>query len=141
MGAFVAVASLVVSAAAGISQAKAQKAEGKVQQAELNRQADQEKLAAVDREGQRRRRLNEVLGTTIAQTGARGIQFEGSPQAIASAEITQAELAEAGAKVSDLSRIAQLRRAGKGARIQGRQRARATLLTTGAQTLRGAAQL
>jgi len=124
----------VLTAAAGIFTAGQQKEEGKAQQAEFNRQAEQEKIAAVDREGQRRRRLNQVLGTTIAQTGARGISFEGSPQAVAKAEIGQVQLAEAGAKVSDLSKIAQLKRAGRAAKIRGKQAAIGTLLTTAAQT-------
>ena len=122
-------------------QAGAQKAEGKAQESELKRQAETEKLASIDREGQRRRRLNQILGTTIAETGARGIKFEGSPQAVAEAEIGQAGLAIEGAKVSDLTRIAQLKRAGRGARIRGRQQATGTLLTTGAQTLGGVADL
>ena len=93
MGSFAlaaAVASTVVSAGVGIRQSQQQKQEGKAQQANLNRQAEQEKIAAVDREGQRRRRLNQILGTTITETGARGIAFEGSPQAAASAYIKQA---------------------------------------------------
>ena len=137
MGAF---AAPVLTAAAGIFQAGQEREEGKAQQAELNRQAEQEKIAAVDREGQRRRRINQILGTTIAQTGARGISFEGSPQAIAAAEIEQAGLAEAGAKVSELSRIAQLKRAGKAAKIRGKIASTGTLLTTAAQTAQQVAQ-
>jgi len=137
MGAFTAP---VLTAAAGIFQAKQQREEGKAQEAELNRQAETEKLAAVDREGQRRRRVNQILATTITETGARGISFEGSPQAVAAAEIKQIGLAEAGAKVSDLSRIAQIKRAAKGARIRGKIAATGTLLTTAAQTAQQVAQ-
>lgn len=137
----IASAALGVSATAGILQARQQRAQGKAQEAELKRQAETEKLASIDREGQRRRRLNLILGTTIAETGARGIKFEGSPQAVARAEIGQAGLAIEGAKVSDLTRIAQLKRAGRGARIRGSQKAAGTLLTTGAQTLSGIAEL
>ena len=144
MGAFavpIAIASMVVSAGVGVQSSRQQKAEGKAQQANLNRQAEQEKIAAVDREGQRRRRLNQILGTTIAETGARGIAFEGSPQAAATADIKQAELAEAGAKVSDLSKISQLRRAGKAAKRAGKSQSRMTLLSTAAQTAGSAASL
>ena len=136
MGAFavpIAIASTVLSAGLGVNQALNEKAEGKAQEADLERQAEQEKIAAVDREGQRRRRLNQILGTTIAETGARGIKFEGSPEAVAKAEIGQAGLAEQGAKISDLSRISQLKRAGKTARIRGSNQATTTLLTTAAQ--------
>ncbi len=141
MGAFAAAAAVVISVASGVVQAKGQREEGKAQEAELKRSAEQEKLAAVDREGQRRRRLNRVLGQTIAETGARGVKFEGSPSAIAAAEIRQAGLAEQGAKVTDLSRIAQLKRAGRGARIRGKTQSTATLLTTAAQAAAGTADI
>lgn len=123
------------SIATGVRASKQQKAEGESRQNELNAQADQEKVAAIDREGQRRRRLNQLLGTTIAETGARGIAFEGSPQAIAAAEITQADLAESGAKVSDLSQISTLRRQGLSARRSGQNRAAGTLLKSGASAV------
>ena len=137
----IAVASTAVSAGVGIRQSQLQKAAGKSQQANLNRQAEQEKIAAIDREGQRRRRLNQILGTTITETGAKGIAFEGSPQAVATAEIEQAELAEAGAKVSDLSKISQLRRTGKAAKRAGKNLSEMTLLSTAAQTAGSAASL
>jgi hypothetical protein len=120
--------------AAGLFQAKSEREDGKTQEAEFKRAAEQEKIAAVDREGQRRRRLNEVLGSSIAETGARGIKFEGSPQARAKGVIGQAELAQSGAKVTGLSRIAQLKRSGVSARITGRNRGNATLLNTVVQT-------
>ena len=123
-------AALALSVGSGVYTAKQQRAEGKGQEAELKRQAEQEKIAAVDREGQRRRRLNELLGSTIAETGARGVKFEGSPQARAKGVISQSELAQSGAKVTELSRIAQLKRSGTAARITGKNRSRGTLLTT-----------
>jgi len=123
----------VLTAVAGIFTAKQQREEGKAQEAELNRQAETEKLASVDREGQRRRRVNQILATSITETGARGVKFEGSPQAVAAGDITQIGLAEAGAKVSDLSRIAQIKRAGRGARIRGKIASTGTLLSTAAQ--------
>ena len=130
MGDFVAMAATIVS---GVSQAKSQRDEGKVQQAEFNRMADQEKVASVDRERIRRRRLNQILGTNIAETGARGVKFEGSPQALAEGFINQSSLDEAGTKVSDLSKIAQLRRSGVGAKRMGRNASDMTLLNTAAQ--------
>jgi hypothetical protein len=126
--------SAAIGLGAGISTARAQRADGKTQEAEFKRAAEQEKIAAVDREGQRRRRLNEVLGSSIAETGARGIKFEGSPQARAKGVIGQAELAQSGAKVTDLSRIAQLKRSGVSARITGKNRSTGTLLNTATQT-------
>jgi len=128
-------AALAATVGTGLYSANQARQQGKTQQAELNRQADQEKIAAVDREGQRRRRLNEILGTSMAQTGARGVTFEGSPQAIAKGQIGQANLANEGAKVSDLSRISQLKRSGKAARITGKNRSTATLLNTGASVI------
>lgn len=130
-----AAAAIATTIGTGLHSANQAKQQGKTQQSELNRQADQEKIAAVDREGQRRRRLNEILSSSITQTGASGATFEGSPQAIAKAQIGQAELANSGAKVSDLSRISQLKRRGKAAKIMGKNRATETLLNTGAQTV------
>ena len=129
---YIQLAAAAASTALSVKEARTQKREGARTQQELNRQAEQEKIAATDREGQRRRRLNQILGTTIAETGARGLEFEGSPQAVATAEIEQAQLEESGTKVADLSRISQLRRAGKAAKIRGKNAARGTLLSAAA---------
>lgn len=116
MGQFAAAIPLIaqgVSAVTGLSGSAEQK-EG--ERAELDRQAELEKIAAKDRSIERRRRLNTVLAGQIAATGASGIAFEGTPQAVAKGDIRQFELEEAGAKLSDLERIAQLRRASRAAR-------------------------
>jgi len=127
------IASTVATTAGGIQQARVLEAEGEQKKAELDRQAELERLTAKDRSIARRRRLNTALAGQIAQTGARGIAFEGSPQAVAKADIKQFELEKLGAQVSDLERITQLRRAGVSARQRGKQRKRATLLSTFAQ--------
>ncbi len=129
------IASTVATTVGGVQQSRAFEAEGKQREAELNRQAELEGLTAKDRSIARRRRLNTVLAGQIAQTGARGIAFEGSPQAVAKGDIRQFELEKLGAQVSDLERITQLRRAGSAARRKGKEAGRATLLSTGAEVL------
>lgn len=141
MGTFATIAATVIGAGVGISQARGQRNEGKVQEAEFKRAAEQEKIAATDRERERRNRLNQILGTNIAQTGARGIAFEGSPTAVAGQTIEQASLEQQGAKISDLTRISQLKRAGKGAIRTAKNRSTATLLNTASSTLLGGAKI
>lgn len=109
-------APLIISGVSSISGIGAQGQQAREQEANLNRQADLEKLAAKDRSIERRRRLNKVLAGQIASTGARGIAFEGSPQAVAKGDIRQFELEKLGAQVSDLERITQLRRSARSAR-------------------------
>ncbi len=144
MGAFaipLLIASTTATAIGGVQQARALEAQGKQTEAELERQAELERLAAKDRSIERRRKLNIALGRQIAETGARGITFEGSPQAVAAGDIRQFELEKTGAQVSELERITQLRRAGRSARRTGRQAGRATLLSTGAQVLSQGSQI
>lgn len=128
-------ASAGATAVAGVQEARALEAQGKQTQAELDRQAELEKLGAKDRSIERRRRFNKVLAGQIAETGARGIAFEGSPQAVAKGDIRQFELEKAGAQVSDLARITELKRVGLSAKRSGKQAKRATLLKTGASVL------
>ena len=135
------IASATTTALAGVRQGQALEAQGKQRQAELNRAAEIEKIAAKDRSIERRRRLNTVLAGQIARTGAAGIQFEGTPQAVARGDIQQFELEKAGARFTDLERITQLRRAGTSARRAGREGRRTTLLSTGAQVLGQAGQI
>lgn len=135
------VASAGVGIFAGVRQGQAFEAEGKERQSELNRQAELEKISAKDRSIERRRRLNTVLAGQIARTGAAGVTFEGSPQAVAKGDVQQFELEEAGAKFSDLERISQLRRAGSSARRAGKRAKRTSLLKTGAKALGQGAQI
>ncbi len=135
------IASTVVTGVAGVRQAQAFEAQGKADQAELDRQAELERIGAKDRSIERRRRLNTVLAGQIARTGAAGITFEGTPAAVAKGDVLQFELEEAGAKFSELERISQLRRGGLAARRRGKQLKRATLLQTGAQVLGQSGQI
>lgn len=135
------IASTVATGVGGIQQAGALEAQGKQTEADLKRQAELERLTAKDRSIARRRRLNKVLAGQIAETGARGIAFEGSPQAVAKGDIRQFELEKLGAQVSDLERITQLKRTGKSARRSGKQAGRATLLSTFAQVTSQGSQI
>ena len=139
MGSFAVAAkivSTVINAGVGIQKARSQRSEGKVQESEFKRAAEMEKISAVERERLRRRELNQILGTTITEIGARGIKSEGSPAAAAKGLIEQSALDEAGTKISDLSRISQLKRAGTGARRMGKNASEATLLNTVSSTLK-----
>jgi|TARA_R110000772_G_scaffold20248_2_gene56249 hypothetical protein len=144
MGSFAVAAkivSTVINAGVGIQKARSQRSEGKVQESEFKRAAEMEKISAVERERIRRRELNQILGTKIAEIGARGIKSEGSPAAAAKGLIEQSALDEAGTKISDLSRISQLKRAGTGARRMGKNASEGTLLKTFGSTLKQAADI
>tara|TARA_R110000803_G_scaffold31894_4_gene70650 strand:- start:807 stop:1244 length:438 start_codon:yes stop_codon:yes gene_type:complete len=123
----------------GIIQGNQQRDEGKAKEAEFKRAAEMEKISAVERERIRRRELNQILGSTIADVGARGIKSEGSPAAIAKGIIGQSSLDLAGSKVSDLSRISQLKRAGVSARRMGENARELTLLKTTVDVAKAAA--
>lgn len=79
-----------LAAASGVLGASAQVKAAGAQQVELDLAARQEKLAATDREVQRKRRLNAVLGTQAAQAAASGVAFSGS---VANVSVSDAEQA------------------------------------------------
>lgn len=131
-------APLIISGLSSASGAGKAAEAGRQTEADLNRQVELEKLGAKDRSIERRRRFNKVLAGQIAETGARGIAFEGSPQAVAKGDITQFELEKTGAQVSDLEKITQLKRQARTARksAERSQRTKDILLpTTGAGIL------
>ncbi len=73
---------------------KQKKAAGKIAQGEAEVAAKQEELAAVQREGDRKNRLAEVLASQNASAGARGVAaFEGSPLTILQEDIRKEEKA------------------------------------------------
>lgn len=140
MGSFAAfIPAIVGGISTGIESISGAKQSGK-EEAEFLRQAELEKLSAKDRSIERRRRLNKVLAGQIAETGARGIAFEGSPQAVARADVRQAELERLGGQVSDLERITKLKKQARGARKQRQRQQRVTTILTrgtGIPLLRG----
>lgn len=113
--------------------ARASYVAGRVQEDELKRQADQEKLAAQSRELQRRQELNRALAANVVSQGQMGIAGEGTPASIALASAQQAGISEGAISLTDKLKQAQLRRAGSEAARTGALQAGSTLLQAGAQ--------
>ena len=113
--------------------ARGQYIAGKTQEVELNRQAEEERLAAQSRELQRREELNRALAANVVGQSMSGISGEGTPASIALASAEKASLSEATIGLSEKLKQAQLRRQGKSAKQAGYLAATSTLLKTGAQ--------
>ena len=106
---------------------------GRVQEDELKRQAEQEKMAAQSRELQRRQELNRALAANMVGMGQSGLAGEGTPASIALASAKQVGISEGAISLTDKLRQAQMRRAGSQAAQTGKLQAASTLLQTGAQ--------
>ena len=124
----------VATATAGAVSARGQYIAGKTQEVELNRQAEEERLAAQSRELQRREELNRALAANVVGQSMSGISGEGTPASIALASAEKASLSEATIGLSEKLKQAQLRRQGKSAKQAGYLAATSTLLKTGVQT-------
>ena len=121
---------------AGIS-ARSQYIAGRVQEDELKRQAEQEKVAAQSRELQRRQELNRALAANVVSQGQMGIAGEGTPASIALASAQQAGISEGAISLTDKLRQAQMRRAGSQAAQAGKLQAASTLLQAGGRIAGG----
>ena len=104
-----------------------------MQEDELKRQAEQEKLAAQSRELQRRQELNRALAANMVSMGQSGLAGEGTPASIALASAKQVGISEGAISLTEKLRQAQLRRQGSMAAQTGKLQAASTLLQTGAQ--------
>jgi len=124
----------VTTAVSGITKAAAQRSAGKAQEDELQRQAEQERIAAEGRELQRREELNKALAARQMALAASGLAGEGTPQSIALSAAEKIGMGEGLETLSSQLKQAQLKRAGKNARITGNIQAASTLLDTGAKT-------
>jgi len=102
---------------------------GKAQQEALERQAEQEKIAAEGRELQRRQELNKVLASNIVGMSTSGMTGEGTPASIALESAKQIGTSEGMIGLSDRLRQAQLRRQGAMARGTAGIQAASTLLS------------
>jgi len=120
----------------GIATARGQYVAGKTQQIELDKQAEQEELAADARELTRRQQLNKVLSANIVSLADSGMSGEGTPASIALESAEQASASEGIEGLSDRLKTAQLRRQGKNARATGGLQAASTLLNTGVKASR-----
>ena len=123
----------ILSAVSGGVSARASYISGRVQEDELKRQAEQEKVAAESRELQRRQELNRALAANMVSMGQSGIAGEGTPASIALSSAKQVGISEGAISLTDKLRQAQLRRQGSMAAQAGKLQAASTLLQTGAQ--------
>ena len=123
----------ILSAVSGGVSARASYISGRVQEDELKRQAEQEKVAAESRELQRRQELNRALAANIVSMGQSGIAGEGTPASIALSSAKQVGISEGAISLTEKLRQAQLRRQGANAAQTGKLQAASTLLQTGAQ--------
>ena len=121
----------ILSAVSGGASARASYVAGRVQEDELKRQAEQEKVAAQSRELQRRQELNRALAANVVSQGQMGIAGEGTPASIALASAQQAGISEGALSLTEKLRQAQLRRQGSEAARTGKLQAASTLLQTG----------
>lgn len=124
---------ILAAVGAGIS-AYGQIEAGKAQQEELERQAEEEKIAAQGRELQRREQLNAQLAANNAALAASGIATEGTPSSIALESAKAISASEGMIGLSERLKQGQLRRQGKMARSTANLNAASTLLEGGLQT-------
>ena len=117
-----------IAIATPIVAARGQYVAGKTQEIELNRQAEEERLAAQSRELQRREELNRALASNVVGQAMSGISGEGTPASIALASAKKASLSESTIGLSEKLKQAQLRRQGKSAKRAGYLAATSTLL-------------
>jgi len=127
------ITAIAITATAGAVSARSQYVAGKTQEIELNRQAEEERLAAQGRELQRREQLNKALAANVVSQSMSGISGEGTPASLALASAERASLSEATIGLSDKLKQAALRRQGRSAKQAGYLQATSTLLQTGAQ--------
>ena len=119
----------------GVVSGRSQYVAGKTQEIELNRQAEEERIAAQSRELQRREELNRALAANVVGQSMSGISGEGTPASIALESAKKAGLSESTIGLSEKLKQAQLRRQGKSAKQAGYLQAASTLLKTGGQVV------
>ena len=107
---------------------------GKGQQESLDRQAEEEKIAAEGRELQRKQELNRVFAANAVSASMSGETGEGTPASIALESATQIGSSEAMINLSEKLKRAQLRRQGQMARSTANIQATSTLLSGAAKT-------
>jgi hypothetical protein len=130
---WVVVAAVATIAGVGVS-AYGQIEAGKAQQDELERQAEEEKIAAEGRELQRKQELNKVLAANNVSQSMSGITGDGTPASISLESAKQIGSSEAMINLSEKLKRAQLRRQGANARSAANIGATSTLLGS-AETL------
>ena len=119
----------------GVISGRSQYVAGKTQEIELNRQAEEERIAAQSRELQRREELNRALAANVVGQSMSGISGEGTPASIALESAKKAGLSESTIGLSEKLKQAQLRRQGKSAKQAGYMAATSTSLKSAQQIL------
>ena len=110
---------------------------GKAQQEALERQAEEEKIAAEGRELERKQQLNRVLVANAVSASMSGETGEGTPASISLESAKQIGSSEGMINLSEKLKRAQLRRQGQMARGTAGIQAASTLLS-GAGTVKQA---
>jgi hypothetical protein len=124
-----------VTAVAGGVSARGSYVSGKIQEQELERQAEQERIAAEGRELQRREELNRALAARQMALATSGLAGEGTPQSIALSTAEKIGMGEGLESLTTNLKTAQMRRQAANARKTGKLQAASTLLKTGAQAV------
>ncbi len=101
---------------------------GKAQQESLERQAEEEKIAAESRELERKQELNRVLAANAVSASVSGITGEGTPASISLESAKQIGTSEGMINLSEKLKRAQLRRQGAMAKSASYAGATSTLL-------------
>ena len=129
--AFVIVAAQVAVAVGAVGSIYGQVQAGKAQQQELNRQAEEEKIAAEGAELQRREELNKQLAAQNAAMAASGVATEGTPASIALESAKSISQSEGMISLSGKLARAQTIRSGQAAKAAAYTKATSTLLSSG----------
>ena len=125
---FFVVAALAASTAVSVY---GQVESGKAQQESLERQAEEEKIAAEGRELQRKQELNKVLAANAVSQSMSGITGEGTPTSISLGSSKKIGSSESMFELQKNLTIAQRKRQGKNARSIANISATSTLLKGG----------
>lgn len=119
--------------ASGAVSARGSYVSGKIQEQELERQAEQERIAAEGRELQRREELNRALAARQMALASSGLAGEGTPQSIALSTAEKIGMGEGLESLTTNLKTAQMRRQAANARKTGKLQAASTLLSTATQ--------
>ena len=120
---------MILAAVATAVTARGQYVAGKAQEIELERQAEEERIAAEGRELQRREELNRALAARQMAMATSGIAGEGTPASIALSAAEKIGMGEGLESLSSQLKQSQLRRAGRMAKQTGQIQAASTLLS------------
>jgi len=108
---------------------------GKAQQDELNRQAEEQKLAAEIEETKRRQELNRALAANNLSMSMDGLSGEGTPASIALKNSENIGFSEGVANLSASLAQSQLRRQARNARFTGNMQGVSTLMKGATQAV------